>query len=62
MPRSNYLFTSKRLGFRLIEDTDFDALKELDMDPEVRVLLNRSKNASQKTNCLFRKMVLVTSP
>ena len=36
MPRSNYLFTSKRLGFRLIEDTDFNALKELDMDPEVR--------------------------
>ena len=36
MSRSNYLFTSKRLGFRLIEDTDFNALKELDMDPEVR--------------------------
>ena len=36
MPQSEYLFSSKRLGFRLIEDTDFDALKELDMDPEVR--------------------------
>jgi RimJ/RimL family protein N-acetyltransferase len=36
MPQSEYLFSSKRLGFRLIEDTDFDALKDLDMDPEVR--------------------------
>ena len=36
MPRSNFLFTSERLGFRLIDDTDFNALKELDMDPEVR--------------------------
>lgn len=36
MPGSNYLFMSKRLGFRLIEDTDFNALRELDMDPEVR--------------------------
>jgi RimJ/RimL family protein N-acetyltransferase len=36
MPRSKYLFTSTRLGFRLIEDADFDALQELDMDPEVR--------------------------
>jgi RimJ/RimL family protein N-acetyltransferase len=36
MAQSEYLFSSKRLGFRLIEDTDFDALKELDTDPEVR--------------------------
>jgi len=26
----------ERLGFRLIEDTDFNTLKELDMDPAVR--------------------------
>jgi RimJ/RimL family protein N-acetyltransferase len=36
MPRSDYLFSSKRLGFRLIEDADFDMLKELDTDPAVR--------------------------
>ena len=36
MTQSEYLFMSKRLGFRPIDDTDFDALKELDMDPEVR--------------------------
>jgi RimJ/RimL family protein N-acetyltransferase len=36
MSQSEYLFSSKRLGFRLIEDTDFDTLKELDMDPAVR--------------------------
>ena len=36
MPQSEYLFSSKRLGFRLIQDADFDALKELDMDPAVR--------------------------
>jgi ribosomal-protein-alanine N-acetyltransferase len=36
MSQSEYLFSSKRLGFRLIEDTDFDMLKELDMDPTVR--------------------------
>ena len=36
MPQSEYLFWSKRLGFRLIQDADFDALKELDMDPAVR--------------------------
>ena len=36
MPQPKYLFSSKRLGFRLIKDTDFDVLKELDMDPAVR--------------------------
>ena len=36
MPESKYLFSSKRLGFRLIENTDFDMLKKLDMDPAVR--------------------------
>ena len=36
MPESKYLLASKRLGFRLIEDTDFDMLKELDTDPAVR--------------------------
>ena len=36
MPQSEYLFSSKRLGFRLIQDVDFDVLKELDMDPAVR--------------------------
>ena len=36
MSRSNFLFTSKRLGFRPIADTDFNALMELDTDPAVR--------------------------
>lgn len=36
MTQSEYLFCSKRLGFRLIEDADFGVLKELDMDPAVR--------------------------
>lgn len=36
MPHDEYLFSSKRLGFRLIEDTDFEMLKALDMDPAVR--------------------------
>ena len=36
MSRPKFLFTSKRLGFRQIADTDFDALMELDMDPAVR--------------------------
>jgi RimJ/RimL family protein N-acetyltransferase len=36
MPRSDYLFTSKRLGFRPIAHTDINALIELDTDPEVR--------------------------
>ena len=36
MSQSEYLFSSKRLGFRMIEETDFDVLKELDMDPAVR--------------------------
>lgn len=36
MPQSNYLFTSKRLGFRPIAHTDFKALVELDTDPAVR--------------------------
>ena len=36
MSRSEYLFSSKRLGFRLIEDADFEMLKELDTDPAVR--------------------------
>lgn len=36
MPQSGFLFSSKRLGFRLIEDSDFGALVELDTDPEVR--------------------------
>ena len=36
MHQSEYLFSSERLGFRLMEDGDFDDLKKLDMDPEVR--------------------------
>jgi RimJ/RimL family protein N-acetyltransferase len=36
MPQSEYLFSSERLGFRLIEDNDLDDLEKLDMDPEVR--------------------------
>lgn len=36
MAESEYLLSSKRLGFRLIEDADFEVLKELDMDPAVR--------------------------
>ena len=36
MSTPEYLFTSERLGFRLLDDRDFDALKSLDMDPEVR--------------------------
>ena len=69
MPRSNYLFTSKRLGFRLIEDTDFNALKELDMDPEVRaqfpegVLTSEQiKERISKNKLSFNEMVLAISP
>ena len=36
MAQSNYLFTSKRLGFRPIVHTDFKVLVELDADPAVR--------------------------
>ena len=36
MPQSEYLLSSERLGFRLLEDSDFENLKKLDMDPEVR--------------------------
>lgn len=36
MHGNRYLFTSKRLGFRLPEDADLKDLKRLDMDPEVR--------------------------
>ena len=36
MPEYEYLFSSARLGFRLIEDSDFEDLMKLDMDPEVR--------------------------
>jgi ribosomal-protein-alanine N-acetyltransferase len=30
-----FLFTSKRLGFRVMKDSDFDALFEISSDPEV---------------------------
>jgi len=36
MPQFEYLLSSERLGFRLPEDSDFDNLKKLDMNPEVR--------------------------
>ena len=36
MSTPEYLFTSKRLGFRLLDDGDLEDLKKLDMDPEVR--------------------------
>jgi RimJ/RimL family protein N-acetyltransferase len=36
MQKSEFITTSERLGFRLLEDTDFENLKKLDMDPEVR--------------------------
>jgi len=36
MQQSKFLLSSERLGFRLIEDTDVENLKALDMNPEVR--------------------------
>lgn len=36
MSKSEYLLSSERLGFRLLEDGDFENLKKLDMNPEVR--------------------------
>jgi hypothetical protein len=36
MAQTEYLFSSEQLGFRLLEDTDIESLKRLDMDPEVR--------------------------
>ena len=36
MSKSEYLLSSERLGFRLLENADFENLKKLDMDPEVR--------------------------
>jgi ribosomal-protein-alanine N-acetyltransferase len=36
MSHHEFLFTSERLGIRLLDDGDFEDLKKLDMDPEVR--------------------------
>ena len=36
MPQSELIINSERLGFRLFEDSDFEDLKKLDLDPEVR--------------------------
>ena len=36
MPEAEYLLTSDRLGFRLLEDSDFADLETLDTNPEVR--------------------------
>ncbi len=36
MPEQGWILTSERLSFRLFEDSDFEDLKRLDMDPEVR--------------------------
>ena len=36
MSHNEFLFTSERLGIRLLDDGDFEDLKKLDMDPEVR--------------------------
>ena len=36
MRRPEFMLSSERLGFRPIDDTDFDALVELDTDPAVR--------------------------
>lgn len=33
---AEYLLTSERLGIRLLDDGDFEDLKKLDMDPQVR--------------------------
>ncbi len=34
--KNEFLFTSPRLGFRLIRESDFDNLLKLDSDPEIR--------------------------
>lgn len=36
MIESNYILKSKRIGFRMLEEHDFQNLVRLDMDPEVR--------------------------
>lgn len=36
MSDTNYVLTSGRLGFRVPDDTDFENLTKLDMDPDVR--------------------------
>ena len=36
MPPYEFVLSSERLGFRLLEDGDFEDLKKLDLDPDVR--------------------------
>lgn len=36
MPQLEFMFLSERLGFRPLENSDFENLVELDMSPEVR--------------------------
>jgi ribosomal-protein-alanine N-acetyltransferase len=75
MPDFDFMFQSERLGFRLLEDSDFEDLKMLDMDPEVRthfpegvstpeqikerIILNRS-SYSEKGFCDFAMINLET--
>ena len=36
MTQTEFLITSARLGFRILEEVDYESLEKLDMDPEVR--------------------------
>ena len=36
--QSEFLFTSERLGFRHLKDSDIEYLEKLDMDPDVRAM------------------------
>lgn len=36
MPNTEFVLTSERLGFRLMQESDVEHLEKLDMDPEVR--------------------------
>ncbi len=48
MPQFESIINSERLGFRPFEDSDFEHLKKLDMDPEVRAYFPNGIDTPEK--------------
>jgi len=53
----NYIFTSKRLGYRLLKESDFNDYFKLDSNPEVRKYFPSGTLDSQKIKSNIRKNI-----
>lgn len=57
MKKTEYLFTSKRLGFRTLKESDFENYFKLDSDPEVRAFFPKGTLSAKQVKENIKKNI-----